>query len=85
LHNARLHDAQLHNAQSHNAQLHNTDMHATQPPSASGAAGAAPAAARVSVAAPRGLWADALTKIVAASGDTRHPLLARLGACAWLH
>jgi thiamine biosynthesis lipoprotein len=39
----------------------------------------------VSVAAPRCIWADALTKIVAASGDTAHPLLARLGASAWLH
>lgn len=39
----------------------------------------------VSVAAPRCIWADALTKVVAASGDTGHPLLARLGAVAWLH
>lgn len=39
---------------------------------------------QVSVAAPRALWADALTKIVAASGDVQHPLLARLGASAWL-
>ena len=39
---------------------------------------------QVSVAAPRALWADALTKIVAASGDMQHPLLARLGASAWL-
>jgi len=38
-----------------------------------------------SVAAPRCLWADALTKIVIASGDAAHPLLARFGACAWLH
>ena len=38
-----------------------------------------------SVAAPRAAWADALTKVVAASGDTAHPLLARLGATAWLH
>ncbi len=42
-------------------------------------------ACHVSVAAPRCLWADALTKVVAASGDTAHPLLARLGAQAWLH
>ena len=38
-----------------------------------------------SVAAPLCLWADALTKIVAISGDTSHPLLARYGASAWLH
>lgn len=38
-----------------------------------------------SVAAPRCLWADALTKIVIASGDARHPLLERLGARAWFH
>lgn len=42
-------------------------------------------AAHVSVAAPRCLWADALTKIVALSGDAAHPLLARLGARAWVH
>ena len=41
--------------------------------------------AHVSVAAPLCLWADALTKVVAVSGDTSHPLLARFGACAWLH
>ena len=39
----------------------------------------------VSVAAPHCLHADALTKIVALSGDTSHPLLARYGAQAWLH
>ena len=39
----------------------------------------------VSVAAPLCLWADALTKVVALSGDTAHPLLARHGALAWLH
>jgi thiamine biosynthesis lipoprotein len=39
----------------------------------------------VSVAAPRCLWADALTKVVAISGDTAHPLLARHGAMAWQH
>lgn len=44
-----------------------------------------PLFAHVSVAAPLCLWADALTKIVAASGDTAHPLLARFEACAWLH
>jgi thiamine biosynthesis lipoprotein len=42
-------------------------------------------AANVSVAAPLCLWADALTKLVALSGDTSHPLLARHGALAWLH
>lgn len=42
-------------------------------------------APHVSVAAPRCAWADALTKIVAASGDLQHPLLARFGARAWLH
>ena len=41
--------------------------------------------AHVSVAAPQCLWADALTKIVALSGDARHPLVERLGAQAWLH
>ncbi|HKW82742.1 MAG TPA: FAD:protein FMN transferase [Burkholderiaceae bacterium] len=39
----------------------------------------------VSVAAPLCIWADALTKVVALSGDTSHPLLARHGARAWLH
>jgi thiamine biosynthesis lipoprotein len=39
----------------------------------------------VSVAAAECLWADALTKIVAASGDPAHPLLARWHARAWLH
>ena len=39
----------------------------------------------VSVAAASCLTADALTKVVAASGDARHPLLARAGAQAWLH
>jgi len=39
----------------------------------------------VSVAAPSCLLADALTKVVAASGDPRHPLLARADAQAWLH
>jgi thiamine biosynthesis lipoprotein len=41
--------------------------------------------AHASVAAPRCLWADALTKVVALSGDAAHPLLARHGAQAWLH
>ena len=42
-------------------------------------------ARHISVAAPRCVWADALTKIVAASGDLHHPLLARFKAQAWLH
>jgi len=42
-------------------------------------------AAHASVAAPACLWADALTKVVAASGDATHPALARFGAQAWLH
>jgi len=41
--------------------------------------------AHVSVAAPLALWADALTKVVAASGNAAHPLLARHMATAWLH
>jgi thiamine biosynthesis lipoprotein len=41
--------------------------------------------AHVSVLAPRCLWADALTKLVAATGRTDHPVLARLGATAWVH
>jgi thiamine biosynthesis lipoprotein len=41
--------------------------------------------AHVSVAAPLCLWADALTKVIAISGDNVHPLLARFGAQAWLH
>ena len=46
---------------------------------------AAPLHAHASVAAPQCLWADALTKIVAISGNPSHPLLARHGARAWLH
>jgi len=42
-------------------------------------------AMHVSVAAPRCLWADALTKLVACTGNPRHPLLARFGASAFLH
>lgn len=49
------------------------------------AAGRTQASIHASVAAPQCLWADALTKIVAASGDACHPLLAQYGACAWLH
>ena len=48
-------------------------------------AGERTAPAHVSVAAPLCLWADALTKVVAISGDTAHPLLARFDAQAWLH
>ncbi len=44
-----------------------------------------PTARHVSIAAPRCVWADALTKIVAASGDVHHPLLTRFAARAWLH
>ena len=39
----------------------------------------------VSVAAPRCVWADALTKVVAVSGDARHRALGACGAHAWLH
>ena len=39
----------------------------------------------VSVAAPRCVWADALTKLIAASGDTAHPVLTRFQAQAWIH
>ena len=41
--------------------------------------------AHVSVAAPLCLWADALTKLVAASGNPAHALLAQHGASAWWH
>jgi thiamine biosynthesis lipoprotein len=41
--------------------------------------------AHASVAAPLCMWADALTKLVAISGDASHPLLSRYGARAWLH
>ncbi len=49
------------------------------------AASTRPVVAHVSVAAPRCLWADALTKIVAISGDASHPLLRDHSARAWLH
>lgn len=49
------------------------------------AAGRCGVDAHVSVAAPSCLWADALTKVVAASGDAQHPLLQEHGARAWLH
>ena len=39
----------------------------------------------VSVAAPRALWADALTKLVALDIDVAPLLLRRLGAQAWVH
>jgi thiamine biosynthesis lipoprotein len=38
----------------------------------------------VTVAAPRCVLADALTKVVALSGDISHPLLHRVGGRAWL-
>ncbi|RQP26198.1 FAD:protein FMN transferase [Piscinibacter terrae] len=41
--------------------------------------------AHASVAAASCLWADALTKVLAITGDTAHPLLARHGAQGWLH
>jgi len=44
-----------------------------------------PARAHVSVAAPLCLWADALTKVVAISGNTSDALLTRFEASAWLH
>ncbi|MBI3530014.1 MAG: FAD:protein FMN transferase [Betaproteobacteria bacterium] len=44
-----------------------------------------PVRAHVSVAAPLCLWADALTKLVAITGNTLLPLLSRHGAQAWLH
>jgi len=39
----------------------------------------------VSVAAPRCMWSDALTKVVALSRRTDHPLLRGHHAVAWLH
>ena len=44
-----------------------------------------PVRAHVSVAAPLCLWADALTKVVALSGNAAHPALATFGAQAWVH
>lgn len=41
--------------------------------------------AHASVAAPLCLWADALTKVVAVSGNAKHPLLTAYEASAWLH
>jgi thiamine biosynthesis lipoprotein len=39
----------------------------------------------ITVAAPRCVLADAMTKVVALSGDAQHPLLRMLGGHAWLH
>lgn len=39
----------------------------------------------VSVAAPRCVFADALTKVVALSGNIHHPLLQQFNAHAWIH
>jgi FAD:protein FMN transferase len=39
----------------------------------------------VSVLAPQCLWADALTKVVALTGNPHHAALAAHGAQAWLH
>ena len=44
-----------------------------------------PVRAHASVAAPLCMWADALTKLVAISGDASHALLSRYDAQAWLH
>ena len=41
--------------------------------------------AHTSVAAPLCIWADALNKIVALTGDAHHPVLARYEAQAWIH
>ena len=46
---------------------------------------AANAPRHVSVASGLCLWADALTKVVALSGDPGHPALAARSARAWLH
>jgi thiamine biosynthesis lipoprotein len=43
------------------------------------------ASRHASVAAERCLWADALTKVVVATGNASHPLLERFGARGWLH
>jgi thiamine biosynthesis lipoprotein len=43
------------------------------------------ASRHASVAAQHCLWADALTKVVVATGNASHPLLERFGARAWLH
>ena len=43
------------------------------------------ASRHASVAAERCLWADALAKVVLATGNASHPLLERFGARGWLH
>jgi thiamine biosynthesis lipoprotein len=48
-------------------------------------AGAGPGERHVSVVSPRCLWSDGLTKVVALSGRTDHPLLRRHRATAWIH
>jgi thiamine biosynthesis lipoprotein len=58
---------------------------ATRAPCSSPGCSAGPRSAHVSVAAPLCLWADALTKLVAATGDPVHPELAQHGASAWWH
>lgn len=40
---------------------------------------------RVSVAAPRCVFADALTKVVALTGNIHHPALQQFHASAWIH
>lgn len=55
------------------------------PGARSSLAGGAVRARHVSVLSPRCLWSDALTKVVAASGRTDHPLLEALGARAFVH
>jgi FAD:protein FMN transferase len=55
------------------------------PGARSSLAGGASRARHVSVLSPRCLWSDALTKVVAASGRTDHPLLEALGARAFVH
>ena len=47
--------------------------------------GGAASLAHVTVAAPLCMYADALTKLVAASRDDQHPLLKQYSAQAWLH
>ncbi len=48
--------------------------------------GAPPSQGRhVTVAGPKCMWSDALTKVVALTGRVDHPLVARHRAVAWLH
>lgn len=42
-------------------------------------------ALHVSVAAPRCLWSDALTKVVGLTGETGHPAVLERDARAWIH